>query len=66
MVFFGEVLNRLGQQIRENDLINFEAQGENETTMYVSINFEADGNEYDLKRTLDISSGTPNSNVFKH
>lgn len=62
--FFGEVLNRLGQQIRENDLINFEAQGENQTTMYVSINFEADGNEYDLKRTLDISSGTPNSNVF--
>lgn len=62
--FFGEVLNRLGQQIRENELINFEAQRENQTTMYVSINFEADGNEYDLKRTLDISSGTPNSRVF--
>ena len=68
-VLYGKALDRASREIEIINLVNRDAQDDDDFTLSVLLRFEADGNEYELSRSVQPFDmiGRPRTNAhFRH
>jgi DNA sulfur modification protein DndD len=68
-VLYGKALDRASREIEIINLVNRDAQDDDDFSLSVLLRFEADGNEYELSRSVQPYEmiGTPRTNShFRH